>query len=62
MRAIRGWSEIDRREFAVKWENIRAAYFENNGQPEKAKNLRYKADTLRRELDFLQYGQSSQYQ
>lgn len=56
MRAIRGWSEIDRREFAVKWESIRAAYFEVYGKIELSKSLTEKALKLKREYDFLQNG------
>ena len=53
MQAIRGWSEIDRRDFGVKWENIRAAYYADKGDAEKAKRLTEKAAKLKRELDFL---------
>ena len=38
MRAIRGWTEIDRLEFAVNWESIRAAYFEEYGKIELSKS------------------------
>ena len=56
MRQIRGWSEIDRLDVAVKWERIRAAYFESYGQLELSKSLTNKSGQLKRELDFLQHG------
>ena len=59
MRQIRGWSEIDQLDFAVKWEKIRAAYFESCGQLELSKGLTSKSEQLKRELDFLQYGKGS---
>ena len=62
MRQIKGWSEIDRLDFAVKWEKIRAAYFESYGKLELSKSLTNKSDQLKRELDFLQYGNSSFFQ
>ena len=62
MRAIRGLSEIDRRDFAVKWENIRAAYYADKGDAEKAKRLTEKAAKLKRELvDYLLYRPGSFY-
>ena len=61
MRAIIGWSEIDRRDFAVNWENIRAAYYADKGDAEKAKRLTEKAAMLKRELDFLLYRPGSFY-
>ena len=62
MRAIRGLSEIDRRDFAVKWDTIRAAYYADKGDAEKAKSLTQKAAKLKRELDFLLYRPGSFYQ
>ena len=62
MRQIRGWSEIDRLDFAVKWEKIRSAYFESYGKLELSKSLTNKSDQLKRELDFLQYGKGSFFQ
>ena len=59
MRAIRGWTEIGRLEFAVNWESIRAAYFEEYGQIELSKSLTEKALKLKREYDFLQNGRGS---
>ena len=59
MRAIRGWAEIDRLEFAVNWESIRAAYFEEYGKIELSKSLIEKALKLKREYDFLQDGRGS---
>tara|TARA_B100000282_G_C31514730_1_gene391030 strand:- start:4 stop:198 length:195 start_codon:yes stop_codon:yes gene_type:complete len=59
MRAIRGWTEIDRLEFAVNWESIRAAYFEGYGKIELSKSLTKKALKLKREYDFLQNGRAS---
>ena len=59
MRAIRGWTEIDRLEFAVNWESIRAAYFEEYGKIELSKSLTEKAMKLKREYDFLQNGRGS---
>ena len=59
MRAIRGWTEIERLEFAVNWESIRAAYFEDYGKIELSKSLTEKALKLKREYDFLKNGSGS---
>ena len=59
MRAIRGWADIDRLEFAVNWESIRAAYFEKYGKIELSKSLTEKALKLKMEYDFLQNGRGS---
>ena len=59
MRAIKGWAEIDRLEFAVNWESIRAAYFEKYGKIELSKSWTEKALQLKREYDILQKGRGS---
>ena len=52
---ILGWSPVERLEFGMKWENIRAAYFKDKGDNEKAEELIRKVKFIEVELTIAGY-------
>ena len=54
-RKTRGWTPIEKMEFAMKWENIRVAYFKQKGDNEKVDELTTKINFLKVELTVAGY-------
>ena len=49
-RKTKGWSPVETLEFAVKWETIRAAYFEHKGQNAKADEITSKVRYIKADM------------
>ena len=54
-RKTRGWTPVEKLEFAMKWENIRVAYFKEKGDNEKADELTQKIKFIKVELTIAGY-------
>ena len=54
-RKTRGWTPVEKLEFAIKWENIRVAYFKEKGDNEKADELTRKIKFIKVELTIAGY-------
>lgn len=54
-RKTRGWTPIEKMEFAMKWEKIRVAYFKQKGDNEKVDELTAKINFLKVELTVAGY-------
>lgn len=49
-RKTKGWSPVERLEFALKWETVRAAYFSHKGQNVKADELTSKVRFIKADM------------
>ena len=49
-RKTKGWSPVERLEFAMKWETIRAAYYTHKGQNAKADELTLKVRFIKADM------------